>query len=123
MLQKSDASNRPFETVKPLAVSLGMEPTQGQRTPETGSGNVFDNRFDVSAHEVSVSALQSLGSVCGHPHAECALDQEIAAQEAGISTHSKSLKFCNHSQDARMLCDGSERPWMQRMDTGENTRL
>ncbi|CAL5223527.1 g6059 [Coccomyxa viridis] len=47
---KSDASNRPFETVEPLAVALGMKPTEDQRTQEAPGVNVFDNCFEVDQH-------------------------------------------------------------------------
>ena len=63
VLQKTDASKRPFETVKPLAVELGMTPEVGVRTPETGGVNVFDNRFKVDKHKVSAATLWGLASV------------------------------------------------------------
>ena len=63
VLQKTDASKRPFETVKPLAVKLGMNPVVGEHTTETGGIHVFDNRFKVGEHEVSAATLWGLASV------------------------------------------------------------
>lgn len=48
-MQTLDNSNRPFETVKPLAVELGMDPVMDERTV-TNSG-VFDNKFREKEHE------------------------------------------------------------------------
>lgn len=51
----TDASNRPFETVQPLAKSLGMDPQEGKRTPATGGDKVFDNQYTQKEHEVSAT--------------------------------------------------------------------
>ncbi len=65
LLQKTDASNRPYETVQPLAVTLGMTPKEGKRSPEKGGVNVFDNRFEVDDHEVSAPAFRPRPVSCG----------------------------------------------------------
>ena len=56
LLQRTDASKRPYETVEPLALTLGMTPVEGMRSPQEGGPLVFDNCFEVGEHEVSAPA-------------------------------------------------------------------
>ncbi len=52
VLQKPTSSRRPFDTVAPLAVSLGMNPVLGDRTGDHGDG-VFDAQINRDDHDVS----------------------------------------------------------------------
>ena len=71
-LQRTDASNRPYETVEPLAVTLGMTPKPGDRTQKGPGVNVFDNRFEVDEHKVNAPALWSLDSgMCAPASSMC----------------------------------------------------
>lgn len=44
LLQKATSSRRPFDTVAPLGVQLGMDPQMGERTGSRGE-NVFDAKI------------------------------------------------------------------------------
>ncbi len=48
-MQKRRSSNRPYETVKPLAEKLDMDPVMDERTPT--KGGVFDNTFLEEEHK------------------------------------------------------------------------
>ena len=62
MLQ-DEASERPFETVKPLAIRLQMRPVeQGVRMP--GGVPAFDNYFEAQQHEVNCIDISSCGLPC-----------------------------------------------------------
>ena len=54
-MQKRRNSNRPYETVEPLAKSLGMAAVMDERTSTTGG--VFDNTFLEDEHKVEAPAL------------------------------------------------------------------
>ena len=72
-MQKRRNSNRPYETVKPLAEKLGMDPVMDERTPT--KGGVFDNTYLEGEHKAGTffSALCR----CGHSRAatSCVVDR------------------------------------------------
>ena len=65
---QEEASERPFETVQPLAERLGMSPQEGERNPETGGNNVFDNRFEAEDNKVNYPDTGSHGVLCAGIH-------------------------------------------------------
>ena len=62
MLQE-EASERPYETVEPLAKRLGMIPQEGERMPKQGGNLVFDNRFEAEEHKVTHPDTGSCGAL------------------------------------------------------------
>ena len=69
-MQKERNSNRPFETVEPLAAkssdtpNLGMDPVMDERTIQ---GGVFDNTFLEGDHKAGSSASCARLFVQNHP--------------------------------------------------------